>query len=88
MEPLELISTAPKRRRTVLPVSLQAPIASILVDTGVVHLDQPFDYLVPAKWDEVALPGTLVRVPFSGRLCDGVIIGRSEASLHQSLKAI
>ena len=88
MEPLELISTAPKRRRTALPVALQAPIASILVDTGVVHLDQPFDYLVPAKWDEMALPGTLVRVPFSGRLCDGVIIERSEASLHQSLKAI
>ncbi len=88
MEPLELISTAPKRRRTVLPVASQAPIASILVDTGVVHLDQPFDYLVPAKWAAVALPGTLVRVPFSGRLCDGVIIERSEASLHQSLKAI
>ncbi|CAB4702250.1 unannotated protein [freshwater metagenome] len=88
MEPLELISTSPKRRRTALPVASQAPIAKILVDTGVVHLDQPFDYLVPAKWDEVALPGTLVRVPFSGRLCDGVIIERSEASLHQSLKAI
>ncbi|CAB4668852.1 MAG: hypothetical protein F2652_01530 [Actinobacteria bacterium] len=88
MEPLELISTAPKRRRTALPVALQAPIARVLVDTGVVHLDRPFDYLVPAKWEAIALPGILVRVPFSGRLCDGVIIERGEASLRQSLKAI
>ncbi len=88
MEPLELISTAPKRRRAVLPVAENAPIASVLVDTGVVHLDRPFDYLVPAKWEEVALPGTLVRVPFSGRLCDGIVLERIEASNHQSLKPI
>ncbi|NBO08467.1 MAG: hypothetical protein EBU43_02135 [Actinobacteria bacterium] len=88
MEPLELISTAPKRRRAALPVAAQAPIARVLVDTGVVHLDRAFDYLVPAKWEAIALPGTLVRVPFSGRLCDGVVIERGEVSLHQSLKAI
>ena len=30
---------------------LSTPVARVLVDTGLVHLDRPFDYLVPAAPD-------------------------------------
>jgi primosomal protein N' (replication factor Y) len=46
------------------------------------HLDRPFDYLVPAELDEVAVPGCRVRVRFAGRLVDGFLLERSANSGH------
>ena len=71
-----------KRVRPAQPVSAQLPIARVAVDTGVAHLDRPFDYLVPEKL-AAALPGCRVRVRFSGRLVDGVVLERLEASDHE-----
>jgi len=59
-----------------------SPIARVLVDTGVFHLDQEFDFLVPEDLSEIAVPGTSVRVPFNGRKCDGFIVGRANSSAH------
>ena len=58
------------------------PVARVAVDTGVAHLDRPFDYSVPAKL-AAAEPGTRVRVRFSGRLVDGVVLERLDSSEHQ-----
>lgn len=59
-----------------------SPIARVLVDTGVFHLDQEFDFLVPEELSEIAKPGVSVRVPFNGRKCDGFVVGRANSSAH------
>lgn len=59
-----------------------SPIARVLVDTGVFHLDQEFDFLVPEEFSEIAKPGVSVRVPFNGRKCDGFVVGRANSSAH------
>ena len=53
----------------------EEPFLSVLVDTGVFHLDQVFDYSLPAKFD--LQPGNWVSVPFHGRNCLGLIVSRS-----------
>ena len=55
------------------------PVARVLVDKGLLHLDQFFDYAVPAAMDQDAQPGVRVRVRFGAR----VVKGRREGgSLH------
>ncbi|MHC5909171.1 primosomal protein N' family DNA-binding protein, partial [Streptomyces sp. S6] len=52
----------------------ELPVARVLVDKGVLHLDRLFDYAVPAELDEVARPGVRVRVRFGagrGKVRDG-----------------
>ena len=40
------------------------PVARVLLDSGVPHLDREFDYLVPRSLDDEARPGVRVRVRF------------------------
>jgi primosomal protein N' (replication factor Y) len=55
------------------------PVARVLVDKGLLHLDQFFDYAVPAAMDADARPGVRVRVRFGAR----VVKGRREGgTLH------
>ncbi len=64
----------------------ESPVARVLVDKGLVHLDRYFDYAVPAAMDEEAQPGVRVRVRFGagekegrregGRLINGFIVER------------
>ncbi|MBN0047727.1 primosomal protein N' [Streptomyces actuosus] len=42
----------------------ELPVARVLVDKGVLHLDRCFDYAVPAELDADAQPGVRVRVRF------------------------
>ncbi|MEV7503519.1 primosomal protein N' [Streptomyces sp. NPDC093018] len=69
------------------------PVARVLVDKGVLHLDRYFDYAVPAELDEQAQPGVRVRVRFGagrhrvregrregGGLIDGFLIERRAES--------
>ncbi|KQR98674.1 primosome assembly protein PriA [Williamsia sp. Leaf354] len=58
------------------------PVASVLPLLGLAHLDRPFDYQVDTEQDAAARPGTRVRVRFSGRLVDGFVLDRLEASDH------
>ncbi|MBG0829465.1 primosomal protein N' [Planomonospora sp. ID67723] len=59
------------------------PVARVVVDTPLPHLDRPFDYLVPAPMDADAVPGCRVRVRFAGKLVDGFLLERAEASEHE-----
>lgn len=59
-----------------------APVARVLPMLALSHLDRDFDYLVPADLDEVAQPGVRVRVRFAGRLVDGFLLERMDASEH------
>jgi primosomal protein N' (replication factor Y) len=65
------------------------PVARVLVDKGVLHLDRYFDYAVPEELDEQAQPGVRVRVRFGagrhrvregrregGGLIDGFLVER------------
>lgn len=60
--------------------ALVAPVAAILVDSGVLHLDQEFDFLVPHEMAEVITPGTLVKVPFRRKRVLGVVTARKNQS--------
>jgi primosomal protein N' (replication factor Y) len=60
----------------------------VLVDTGVSHLDEVYDYLVPDILDNEVRTGVKVSVNFSGRNVDGFILERSESSAVGNLKFI
>lgn len=61
----------------------QDPVAVVAVDTGLAHLDRPFDYLVPAEFDEQVRPGVRVKVRFAGRDHDGYVLDRVAHSGHE-----
>ncbi|MEU5958389.1 primosomal protein N' [Streptomyces sp. NPDC047525] len=71
------------------PLAKHLPVARVLVDKGVLHLDRYFDYAVPEELDEQAQPGVRVRVRFGagarnvrggrregGGLIDGFLVER------------
>ncbi|MCW2498545.1 MAG: Primosomal protein, partial [Frankiales bacterium] len=79
----EQLSMGPRpRAKKAAELSTDRPVARVAVDTGVPHLDRPFDYAVPAAM-AAAEPGCRVRVRFSGRLVDGVVLERLAASEHE-----
>ena len=52
------------------------PVARVLLDSGVPHLDREFDYLVPRALDEDARPGVRVRVRFGHQDVLGWLVAR------------
>ncbi|MFF8276186.1 primosomal protein N' [Streptomyces lateritius] len=78
----------------------ELPVARVVVNKGVLHLDQYFDYAVPEELDAVARPGVRVRVRFGagahqvrdgrregGRLIDGFLVERRAESDYQGALA-
>ncbi|MCK7660419.1 primosomal protein N' [Corynebacterium antarcticum] len=59
-----------------------APVARVLPLLGLAHLDRPFDYLVNEKQHADCRPGVKVRIRFSGRLVDAVVLSRTSVSDH------
>ncbi|MFC1407686.1 primosomal protein N' [Streptacidiphilus sp. N1-12] len=47
------------------------PVARVVVNKGVLVIDQFFDYSVPVDLDEIAQPGVRVRVRFGAKMVDG-----------------
>ncbi len=58
------------------------PVARVLVDVTLAHLDRTFDYAVPESMAEAAQPGTRVKVRFAGQDVDGYLVARAEHSDH------
>ena len=58
------------------------PVARVVVDVPLAHLDRPFDYLVPAGSADAVVAGSRVRVRFAGQLVDAVVLERVAASEH------
>lgn len=71
------------RRRGSKQPAAQRPIARVLVDVSLAHLDRTFDYQVSDRLDDAAVPGARVRVRFAGQLVDGFLVERAETSEHQ-----
>jgi primosomal protein N' (replication factor Y) len=82
--PLGLRQPRPQSRtsKPAAAVAEHLPVARVAVDTGLAHLDRPFDYAVPAAASDTAQPGVRVRVRFAGRLVDGWVLERVESSEH------
>ena len=72
-----------KKPKAPVPIAAQYPVAQVLIDSPLPHLDRLFDYAVPEKLDQLAKPGVRVRIRFAGRLTDAWLISRSETSEHQ-----
>jgi len=71
------------------PVATELPYARVYVDTGVFHLDTPYDYEVPEKFSEIVKTGVRVQVPFGNREVEGLVIERVGApSVISGLKSI
>jgi primosomal protein N' (replication factor Y) (superfamily II helicase) len=64
------------------PVAADLPVARVAVDVPLAHLDRPFDYLVPERLAESAVPGCRVRVRFAGQLTGGYLLERLSESDH------
>lgn len=58
------------------------PVARVVVDVSLPHLDRPFDYAVTADQDQAAVPGSRVRVRFAGKLRDGFVVERAAETDH------
>jgi primosomal protein N' (replication factor Y) len=76
---------AARRRAATSAVAEPAPVdpvARVLVDLPLAHLDRSFDYLVPASMSDDAVPGARVRVRFAGQEVGGYLLARAGASDH------
>ena len=78
----EVIRLAPEISTTAKPV------ARVWVDSGVFHLDQSYDYLVPDNLDAQVDVGIRVQVPFNGRECEALVLERTEMVAGRRLKSI
>ncbi|MDT0201504.1 primosomal protein N' [Nocardioides sp. AE5] len=72
---------APARKQVELAAT--DPVARVLVDVALAHLDRTFDYAVPATMADSALPGVRVKVRFAGQDVDGFLLERVAASEHE-----
>jgi primosomal protein N' (replication factor Y) len=64
------------------PVAEVDPVAEVVVDVPLAHLDRPFEYLVPAPMAADVRPGVRVRVRFAGQDVDGFVVGRRARPEH------
>jgi primosomal protein N' (replication factor Y) (superfamily II helicase) len=60
----------------------ELPVAKVLVDLPLAHLDREFDYLVPEQMHEQVVPGSRVKVRFAGQDVDGFVLARVAGSEH------
>jgi primosomal protein N' (replication factor Y) len=76
-------AAAAERQKAPVDTAPERPVARVLVDVPLAHLDRPFDYLVPAKLHEQVVPGSRVKVRFAGQDVDGFVLERVDRSEHE-----
>ncbi|WP_167202243.1 primosomal protein N' [Actinomyces respiraculi] len=76
-----LVAPAPAQHR-VTGDGVANPVARVLLDSGVPHLDRLFDYLVPPELDVAAAEGVRVVVRFGGQEVHGWVWQRAETTTH------
>lgn len=60
-----------------VPIAADLPVAHVRIDSSVPHLDRVFDYAIPERFAADVRVGVRVRVRLSGRLIDGLVVGRA-----------
>ncbi|MGM9925324.1 MAG: primosomal protein N' [Bacillus sp. (in: firmicutes)] len=63
-------------------------IASVIVDVPTRQTDNAYDYLVPAQWEGMVVPGIRVIVPFGPRKVQGFVVGIKSGSDVKKLREI
>jgi primosomal protein N' (replication factor Y) len=86
MKPLRLKVEVAKREN--VKGDQSDSVAKVQVDTGVYHLDQPYDYSVPAGMLNQVKTGIRVQVPFGGREVEGLVLSVLERSAIGGLKPL
>lgn len=86
MKPLRLKVEVAKREQSKEVRS--AFVARVQVDTGVFHLDQPYDYSIPLEFLDQTNIGVRVQVPFGGREVEGLVLSVNEGSNVGGLKPL
>lgn len=74
---------AVKKPKAPVPIAEVDPVAHVIIDSPLPHLDRIFDYAIPAKLSDIAKPGVRVRIRFAGRLTDGWLISRDSHTDHE-----
>lgn len=64
------------------------PVARVWVDSGIYHLDQSYDYLIPDDLSNDITTGIRIQVPFHGREVEGLVLSRHRRSETSGLKPI
>ena len=72
----------PKAPKPPEPVADVDPVARVVVDVALAHLDRAFEYAVPASMAEAAQPGVRVRVRFARQDVEGFVLERAAAAEH------
>ncbi|WP_426002811.1 primosomal protein N' [Paenarthrobacter sp. NyZ202] len=78
------------------PLAASDPVARVVLDSPLPHLDRPFDYSVPRDLEDLAVPGVRVKVKFNGQDLNGFVVGRQADSdaghplipLHKVVSAV
>lgn len=76
VQPSLLQGFPPHKQKTGVALAGHLPVARVLVDSALPHLDRPFDYAVPATLDDAAQPGVRVKVSFNGQDLAGYLLER------------
>ncbi|WP_265446856.1 primosomal protein N' [Flexivirga meconopsidis] len=63
-------------------VAVDLPVARVVLDVPLPHLDRPFEYAVPADLAQAAQPGVRVKVRFAGKEAGGFVVDRAETAEH------
>ena len=58
------------------------PVARVVLDVPLAHLDRPFEYAVPAQLAEDARPGVRVKARFAGKDVSGFVVERADRPEH------
>lgn len=79
---LSLLQGFPASPRTSAgpPLAASLPVARVLIESSLPHLDRPFDYSVPAEMADTAQAGVRVKVKFSGQELSGYVLERTAES--------
>ena len=72
-----------KKQANEVELAADDPVARVLVDLPLAHLDRPFDYSVPAAMASDAVPGCRVKVRFAGQDVDGFLLARTGETDHR-----
>ncbi len=78
------VRAAARRRPAPAPAGLAEvdPVAEVVVDVPLAHLDRVFEYAVPSPLADDARPGVRVKVRFAGADRDGYVVARKAAADH------
>lgn len=58
------------------------PVARVVLDVGLAHLDRPFEYAVPQKLADAAQPGVRIKARFAGKDVSGYVVARVAEAEH------